>query len=270
MRSWWTEQPDNDDIKRKLANSYNNLGTIERAEGHPDKAVPWYSKANDIRAQARRQGGKNELFRRDLAGGLLQRGRGAARGRQAGRRGRELSRSRSSFTRSLADEFPLVIEYRRELGMCHKTLGDLRSHTDRFQDAQECYERAREIQQPLAHDNPVLVELAADLAGTFMGLGDLKNLQGEAAEALRLHEEAGAILRQLVRDNPTVYAISAGPGRAAVALGHDAVRRRRERQVARHASRSALNGYARLLNADEDNRAVRKTAWLVRIRTWEW
>jgi serine/threonine protein kinase/tetratricopeptide (TPR) repeat protein len=84
----------------------------------------------------------------------------------------------------LADTFPSVPRYRRDLARSFSNLGVVLWDLGRPEEAQEAYQKAIGLYERLAADFPAAPAYAIDLAGTYMNLGRLMGDKGQLEQAL--------------------------------------------------------------------------------------
>ena len=189
---------DNLEYQRKLASSKNNLGVISQKSGEAEQALARYTEAIDLGKKLVAQDAEHELYRRDLARnrynlGLLAKERGESEAAVE-----NLQLAGAEFER-LAVQFKLVTEYGQQAGLCYQLLGDLHLKADRYLEAAQWLQKARDIQEPLAYRNPELIQLAADQAVTYSRLAEWCERQEYLDVALQWTEETARVLRPLVK-----------------------------------------------------------------------
>ncbi len=82
-------------------------------------------------------------------------------------------------------------------------LGILQANTNRFKEAEECYQEALKIRMELSESNPQTY--LADVAGTLNNLGILQQNTNRLKEAEKSYTEALGIYRKLAGSNPQTY-----------------------------------------------------------------
>jgi serine/threonine protein kinase len=105
---------------------------------------------------------------------------------------------------SLANDFPSVPGYRRELARVHNNLGILLRDTGRPQQAELAYRDGLALQKQLADEFPTLAQYRQELASTQTNLGRVLNETGRAKEAEAAYRDALTTRQQLVADFPAV------------------------------------------------------------------
>jgi serine/threonine protein kinase/tetratricopeptide (TPR) repeat protein len=105
----------------------------------------------------------------------------------------------------LADDFPAVPGYRRELAGSHNNLGILLDHLGKRAEAEEQYGKGLAILQKLAADFPADPVYRSNLAASHNNLGVLLKDLGKPMEAEEQSRKGLAIQHKLAADFPAVH-----------------------------------------------------------------
>ncbi len=207
LRKQLVESAANDpQLRRKLANSENNLAAVDARLGNLAAAKQEFAQADGEREKlAAERLGKPDAarYRRDLAEGRYNFGVSL-------RDAKDLPGALESFHRAAA-EFqqlntlnPNSIEIRRETALAESQAADAETELKDTKSAMADYEQARLIAEPLASNNPLLTPLQADVASIAMGIGRIKRSMNDSSEALKQFEFAKGILQQASNNDPSV------------------------------------------------------------------
>jgi eukaryotic-like serine/threonine-protein kinase len=111
--------------------------------------------------------------------------------------------SLASF-RKLADAYPFIPAYQRDLAACRNSLGDLLSKTGRTDEARTTFEEALPVLRKLTEAHPKVAQYQRSLAASHVNFGNLLKKIGRTDEARTSYEAALAIFRTLADENPGV------------------------------------------------------------------
>jgi tetratricopeptide (TPR) repeat protein len=118
----------------------------------------------------------------------------------------------------LAEDFPAVPEYRRNLARAHNNLGAVQADRNQVEQATEQFRKALAVRQKLADEFPTEPEYYLDLAGSHNNLGLLLTAQNQREQAAEHYRKALAILQKLVRDFHAVPAYRQSLSRSYISL----------------------------------------------------
>ena len=184
-------QPDSLPLRGQLANSWNNLGALLRAQRKPEDAEQAFERVLEILGSEepghpRNGASEQKLYLR------LQQGRarawnnlGMIRNQTARHADAERAfREALAIKQTLADRFPSVPAYRRDLASSLNNLGTVLSSAKREDEARSAYEKAIELYEKLAADSPGDALHAVELAGTYSNMGRLIGDRGQLEQSL--------------------------------------------------------------------------------------
>jgi tetratricopeptide (TPR) repeat protein len=109
-----------------------------------------------------------------------------------------------AIQQKLADDFPSVGDYRRDLARGRNNLGSLLADKKQWEKAAEQYREALSIQQKLIDDFPDVLEYRKDLAATYNNLGLLLFDQNQWDKAAEQYHKALGIQKTLADAFPNV------------------------------------------------------------------
>ncbi|HEV3416720.1 MAG TPA: protein kinase, partial [Pirellulales bacterium] len=191
-------------LRRKMANSDNNLAVVDGRLGNLIQAKQEYALANDDRQKLVTEHPEEAQFARDLALGHYNLGvllTGDPKEQPAALD--SLHQAAESFEK-LAQKDPRNIEFHRELAVADRVAGDVEAMMQNSAAAMADYDKARNVAEPLARGNPLVSQLQADVAAIYMQVGKFKLQSSDWNEALNQFNRSRGILEQLAADDPSV------------------------------------------------------------------
>jgi tetratricopeptide (TPR) repeat protein len=170
------------EFQSDLAESYLNVGNLEREKGYPNQAIESYSKALAINERLARENPSVITFQIALALGHNNVG---AMQRITGHSEQALqSHLKALAIREwLARENASVDQFQSDLGASHNNLGALRHSIGDLDPALESYEKGLTIFQGLARKHPDSVEYATHVAVTLHNMAMIDLLSKHVQQA---------------------------------------------------------------------------------------
>ncbi|HEV2971260.1 MAG TPA: protein kinase [Pirellulales bacterium] len=191
-------------LRRKLANSNNNLAVIDGRLGNAIQAKQEYALANDERQKLVAEHPVETLFRRDLAQGRYDLGVLLMGYEKELPTSLDLLRQAAVDFEKLSQEDQRNIKIRGDLAATYRVAGDVEARMGKSAAAMADYEKARQVAEPLARGNPLLSQLQFNVAAIYIHVGELKLRTSDWAEALNQFNRSRGILEQLAVDDPSV------------------------------------------------------------------
>ena len=245
-------EPDNREAARTLANSLMNKGLIHYLYREIEQAISLLKHAQAIRmARVEEDQQANPKLRSDLGKGyyLL-----AVASKDKG----DLVDAEKNFLdaidifAALSKESPNQMNFRRDLAVCQRMVGDLKAQSDQTEEAIEYYQTAQNALEDLRLRNPDVLEYASNLAGVYMNLGLQLERQTQAEPALLYREQAVELLRELSEEAATVPSYRLDLGIALRAAGNLMAEAGRL-QAARTRLQESKTALAKLVSDDPSN-----------------
>ena len=118
-------------------------------------------------------------------------------------------RQAMTIKQKLADDNPAVTEFRNDLALSHRNLGEVLSQTGRTSESEAEYRKALTIYRKLAEENPTVSEFRGNLADGHSSLAFLLHRSGQTAESQVEFKKALTIRQKLADDSPAVTKIQA-------------------------------------------------------------
>ena len=132
-------------------------------------------------------------------------------------------RSALATRQKLAADFPLVSEYRQEVGRAYHNLGEFYiggdTHAIRPAEAEATLRAAVAIREKLVDESPAVTEYRQELADSFASLGDCLAGHDKLAETEAAYRRALAIREKLAADAPAVPVYRVDVARLCISLG---------------------------------------------------
>lgn len=187
--------PDNVEFQRQLANTLMNLGTLYRARQETDKALGFYTEAQEVRNSGIRNSKDADLFklRRDLAKGNYNLANLVA--------GQQNVEAAKQYYESAVNDFESLLSRRAgDLGLQNllsiscRRLGDMQVASEP-QKAQALYEKALNIIQPLARLNSDVPAYQTAHAAILNSLAFVRQNARDPEQATRYYEMAVQVLQ---------------------------------------------------------------------------
>jgi tetratricopeptide (TPR) repeat protein len=184
-------QPDSLPLRGQLAHSWNNLGVLLRAQRQPADAERAFEKVLEILdSEALGRLGKSASEPTQYLRLQQQRARawnnlGVMRNQTDRFPDAEKAfREAIAIKQTLADRFPSVPQYRRDLAASLNNLGIALMVAKRSDEAHSAYQKAIQLYERLSVDSPGGVLHAVELAGTYSNVGRLIVDQGQPEQSL--------------------------------------------------------------------------------------
>jgi serine/threonine-protein kinase len=199
-------QPNDPLLRRKLANSENNLAIVDARLGHLAEAKQEFASAEADRQKLVSETSNQadaDRYRRDLAEGDYNFGALLNQLNDFRSAADSLHRAVNGF-QDLDKRDASRIEIRSKLAGAERVAADAERSAGDSPAALADYEQARKWAEPLARGNPLMTQLQADVAAIAIGLGEAKLLARDSGEALNQFKRARGILEQLAADDPTL------------------------------------------------------------------
>jgi serine/threonine-protein kinase len=190
------EEPDNVESQRTLANTYMNIGLLEK-ETDPAQGRQSLEKAQALRQEARTRAGDDPKLRRDLAIGHYNLAKLAEATEDYAAAEAALQQASELFE-ELYQQDRGDLEAGYQVAVCHRTQGDLLATQGRPADALRWYARARKAMEPLAIQNPRVVEYQLLLAELWINTAQAEYEAGRVAAAVAAFENSAALLQPLL------------------------------------------------------------------------
>ncbi|HEY2148366.1 MAG TPA: tetratricopeptide repeat protein, partial [Pirellulales bacterium] len=193
-------------LRRKLANSENNLASVDARLGHLAEAKQEFATVEADRqklvAETSNQADADR-YRRDLAEGDYNFGVLLNQLNDFRSAAESLHRAVENF-KDLDKRGVNRIEIRSKLAGAERVAADAERSAGNSSAALADYEQARRWAEPLARGNPLMTQLQADVAAIAIGVGQAKLLANDSAEVLNQFKRARGILEQLASDDSSV------------------------------------------------------------------
>ncbi|HKD36643.1 MAG TPA: serine/threonine-protein kinase, partial [Pirellulales bacterium] len=192
-------------LRRKLANSENNLASVDARLGRLADAKKEFAVAEGERQKLVAETANQpeaDRYRRDLAEGDYNFGVLLNQLNEYGPAAESLHRAVENF-QDLDKRGANRIETRSKLAQAERVAADAERSSGNPKAALADYEQARRWAEPLARGNPLITQLQADVAAIAMGLGQAKWQSNDPAEAVNQFKRARGILEQAAADDPT-------------------------------------------------------------------
>jgi len=195
------EAPQNTQLQRDLAISYNKLGRILLQLGKQTQANEAYASGTKIIQNLAQLDPRDEQAQADLSlscselGDLL-----FAAGKYA--QAREKYQESLTIIRKLVVDHPNDVQALRAKSMVQNKLGDVLLEEGHDTEARKAYEGALRLRQKVAEEDPFNGQLQRDLLVSFGKLGDLLIMEGKNGEARKAIEACLAICEALVTSDP--------------------------------------------------------------------
>jgi tetratricopeptide (TPR) repeat protein len=104
----------------------------------------------------------------------------------------------------LVADYPIIADYRRELGMSYNNQGILLHRLGRRQEALAAFGKGIDIKAKLAADSPTIPEYRRNLAGSYLNQANLLRDLGRHADAEAASRAAVGAYQRLVQDFPAI------------------------------------------------------------------
>lgn len=194
--------PSRSEVRRDLAMSHNNRGSLLHDTGRLPEAEKDWNEALSIYEQLAADFPSRPQFRQDLAGGYFNRGILMSETGRLKEAEKDYEKA-LGIRKQLAAEFPSRPEFRQDLANSHVNRGILLRETGRLNEAEKDYDQAVGIQKQLVAEYPSRPEFRHDLAGSHTNRGVLLRGTGRQKEAELDCDEAVSIFKQLAAELPS-------------------------------------------------------------------
>jgi tetratricopeptide (TPR) repeat protein len=177
-----------------LALTYNHLGMLHRATGHPREAESSFKQAIEILDAVTEECPDEPVHRMNLAASHYNLG--------------NVRMTRTCFERAraiqeaLVRDHPAVVSYRAALARSCGNLGVIQRTAGQWDEARRSFEQVRNLLEELVRENPNVLRFRHDLALTEINLGAWEGDFGCPDEALSRYGRARSLLEDLVRRRP--------------------------------------------------------------------
>jgi tetratricopeptide (TPR) repeat protein len=186
---------------REVAIVHNNIASIQKDLGQPDRAAQSYEQALEIWERPTKEHRADREFAEVRAGvygnlGGLQHSQGRN------------DEALASFVRALeiqerlARENPTVTKFTADLALHYRNTATVLQTIGYHEEALTWAGRALRIYERLVRDHPAVPDLAYDLACTLRAIGDLRSATGREAAAMKSFGQAREIQERLLREDP--------------------------------------------------------------------
>jgi serine/threonine-protein kinase len=197
--------PDSTEFQRTLANSWMNLGLIEKdKDAKKGQARECMQKAQAIRAQLLVVAGNDPKLgpqvREDAAMGYYNLGTLGLAISDLVLARTSLDNARQMFAQLVKDE-PTDFGYAYKLAVTCRLQGDVLSAAKRYEEAIRMYAESRAALERLASQNPSVTEYQVALAEVCLTLAEAEYNHGNRERALAAFEQAEIILAPLVAEH---------------------------------------------------------------------
>ena len=197
--------PKSTDLSRALANSWMNLGLVEKdKDAKRGQARECMEKAQAIRLQLLPVAGNDAKLgpklREDAAMGYYNLGNLGVAISDLKLATTSLDKAREMFAQLLKDE-PADLDYAYKLAVTRRLQGDVLSAAKRYDGAIQMYAESRTALERLAWLNPSVTDYQVALAEVCLTLAEAEFNHGDRQEAMAAFEQAEAILAPLVAEH---------------------------------------------------------------------
>jgi serine/threonine-protein kinase len=177
------------DDRAQLAQFYGTLGAVQFMTGHPSAALdPWRRSAELLRGVTRDRP-EVALFRRDLAGTVMNLGALELENRHADEAIGYLREALALQERLVRDN-PAVLDYSQDLARTYATLGEAYCQMDRPAEAVRPLEQARDLREMLVRSDPANLDYQSELGRALSPLGAVLATLGDRTKARQVFREA--------------------------------------------------------------------------------
>ncbi len=196
--------PERAEYKRLLANSYMNLGLVEKKRNHYEEAERLFAQAETLRRPLASNSDWIEV-RRDLAKGLFNEAvlwtemPSSDDADDSGVEQRLLEAI--AIFEAIQDQGSAALSIQHDLYLCYCTLGGWKAGRDPAE-AAEWYQQVLPKLERLARENPQIADYQATLADTYMTVGRWEFRQGQLPAAIDRFKRALATLDFLTQVRP--------------------------------------------------------------------
>ena len=177
------------DDRAQLAQFYGTLGAVQLGTGHPAEALgPWRRSAELLRGVTRERP-EVGLFRRDLAGTIMNLGALELEDRHPNE-AIGLLREAQGLQEQLVRENPAVLDYPQDLARTFATLGEAFRELGRPSEAVRPLEQSRDLRAMLVRSDPANLDYQSELGRASSALGGVLAELGDRSKARHAFREA--------------------------------------------------------------------------------
>lgn len=199
-----SKKPDNEETRRNLAASYNNLASLIK-HSDPAAAAALYQKAIALERDLVKISPTNRKHQAELALAYNNLGFVAAAGNDW-KKAEACYMNAIELQSNLVKLSPQIVSFRSDLAVSYINLGMAQSRASRLAEADASFHQAVELHSELLKNKPNDAELLSNQGGAWNNIGMLRDRQNQPAAAAHAYQQA--ITFQLAaiqqgRDNET-------------------------------------------------------------------
>jgi len=189
----------NEDARRNLAASYNNLASLQKSRD-PIAAAATYQKAIALERELVKAAPTNRNHQSELALAYNNLGFVASKSK-------DWKKAETCYTNAielqtnLVTLSPQIVSYRSDLAVSYNNRGMAQSGASRLAEAEESFSKALALQAELLKTTPTDAPLLSKQGGVWNNIGMLRDRQNQLAEAAQAYQQAISLQLSAIKNS---------------------------------------------------------------------